>query len=214
MHCEACFNNIGIFLDPQMSQTAVARLPVHSAPSAAVAAASGPLHQQPGIKTQNFTVLPHQVFQKGTGTRPILTVNGQNLIPVQVSQGQAIILNSAGQSIIAKPTILPKGSSPDKLMSSQASSAQVYLPLSFVNTDSKLSVRSIAPRGVGATIRNVEPEKRKLQPQVCSIYTVSCLCGLVIVVFKSRAYFHIFVILVFCYICEFTSQESMSQVFM
>jgi len=152
--------------DPQMSQTAVARLPVHSTPSAAVAAASGPLHQQPGIKAQNITVLPHQVFQKGTGTRPILTVNGQNLIPLQVSQGQAIILNSAGQSIIAKPTILPKGSSPDKLMSSQTSSAQVYLPLSFVNTDSKLSVRSIAPRGVGAGIRNVEPDKRKLQPQL------------------------------------------------
>lgn len=160
--CDVEFSDtFNIFLDPQMSQTAMARLPMQCSP----AAVSGTL-PQPGVRAQNIAVLPQQVFQKASSSRPILTVNGQNLIPLQVSQGQAIILNSAGQNLIAKPKILPKGSSPDKLVSSQTSSAQVYVPLSFVNTDAKISVRSIAPRGIGPGIRNVEPDKRKQQSQV------------------------------------------------
>ena len=147
-----------------MSQTAMARLPIQCSPASASCSV-----QQSAIKAQNIAVIPQQVFQKASTSGPILTVNGQNLIPVQMSQGQAIILNSAGQNILAKPKILPKGSSPEKLISTQTSSAQVYVPLSFVNTDTKISVRSIAPRGTGATIRNLEQDKRKQQPQVCGI---------------------------------------------
>lgn len=144
-----------------MSQTVMARLPIQCTPSAA----SGTFSQST-IKGQNITLMQPQLYQKVTTSRPILTVNGQNLIPVQVSQGQAIILNSAGQSIIAKPKILPKGSSPDKLLSSQASTTQMYVPLSFVNSDAKVTVCPIVPRGSSAAIRNVEPDKRKQQPQV------------------------------------------------
>ena len=148
-----------------MSQTVMARLPIQCAPSAAPGSM-----QQTGIKGQNIALMQPQIFQKVSSTRPILTVNGQNLIPVQVSQGQAIILNSSGQNLITKPKILPKGSSPEKLITSQSSSAQVYVPLSFVNAETKITVRTIAPRGGSSAARNVELDKRKSQPQVWLVY--------------------------------------------
>ena len=149
----------------------MARLPVQCAP----APTSGSLPQST-IKGQNISVMQPQIFQKVSSSRPILTVNGQSLIPVQVSQGQAIILNSSGQNIIAKPKILPKGSSPDKLMSSQGSTAQVYVPLSFVNSDTKVTVRPIVPRGQNPTIRNIEQDKRKQHQQVNCVRFLEFFC--------------------------------------
>eukprot|EP00795_Rhopilema_esculentum_P005133 gene5133-254_t len=150
--------------DPQMAQTTVARLPVQCK-ATVVTSLSSTASTQEAVKSQSLSLTQQPGVRKIVSTnRSILTFNRQNLIPVQVSQGHAYILNSVPQTATAKPQILPKGSSPEKL-SSQPGPAQVYLPLSFASTNQTITVRPIAPRGAVNVTRANEIDKKK-QPQL------------------------------------------------
>lgn len=141
-----------------MAQTTLTRLPLQCAPSSISSA-------QPQIRAQNVSIMQNPMFQKMAVNRPILTLNRQGLIPVQVSQGHTIILNSIAQSSSVKHPILPKGASPEKI-TTQSNLKPVYVPLS-----STLTVRPIAPRSGTSVAAGGDNDKKKPQHQVCTPFS-------------------------------------------